>query len=325
MRKIWIAGLLLMLVYCSKDEGVEPTACFTFTANEIAEGDTMSFTNCSQNAASYLWDFGDGNSKVEFEPTHKFRSPGTYNIMLVATNNDGSDTIKKALQVYEKCKLDMENYDPTFGIDYDNPEKYLVSGEKSDLNDTYVEEIRNAIGTPAKTIAGVSTVCHWVNQDFSFVDAGGAMVGLKTVNELYESKTFYGCHSLALIISSILREFGIPAIMIETASVEWAYDYGTVNYFAGHVMSEIYIDGKWILYDNNCTYVEDYDCTNPFISTTLQYSNTNQGLFVFAKGVDMWDYGVSEIDFTHDKMVEFATNLICFSHMFNTVNYYWGN
>ena len=112
------------------------------------------------------------------------------------------------------------------------------------------------------------------------------MAGNNTVDELFEIKNFYGCHSQALIISSILREFGFPVVMIETASVQWGYDYhaGAIEYFAGHVMSEIYVDNKWILLDNNCTYVEEYDNNNPFISSISQQDD----YFVFAKGVDIW-------------------------------------
>ncbi len=49
------------------------------------------------------------------------------------------------------------------------------------------------------------------------------MIGENTVDELFEIKTFYGCHSLALIISSSLRELGFASIMIETADIDWAY------------------------------------------------------------------------------------------------------
>ncbi|MBC8436063.1 MAG: hypothetical protein H8D88_00715 [Bacteroidetes bacterium] len=140
----------------------------------------------------------------------------------------------------------MENYDYSYGIEYDKLEKYLVPGEQSDLDDTYLEEIMSITGTPEKSILGIITVCHWFNQNFTLSNAGGSMIGKKTVNELYESKTFYGCHSAALVISSILREFGFPAVMIETASVLWAYEYneGITQGFAGHVMTEVYVSDK---------------------------------------------------------------------------------
>lgn len=226
------------------------------------------------------------------------------------------------------CSLNMENYDYSYGIEYDKPELYLIPGEQSDLDDEYLEEIRNITGIPAKSITGIRTVCHWFNQNFTFINAGGSMVGKNNVNELYEIKTFYGCHTAALIISSILREFGFPTVMIETAAVGWAYDYNNNSNqgFVGHVMTEIYVSDKWILLDNNCTFVEDYDCMNPFISTTKkEYPYNQQGLFTYAKGIDIWDYGVRDESDTHSMMINFANNIGCFEDKFNSVNYDWRN
>lgn len=227
-------------------------------------------------------------------------------------------------KILEECKIDINAIDFTFGIDYGNPEKYLIPGEQSDLNDTYLEEIRNEVGAPSVSIDFILQVCHWINQNFTFENAGGTMIGKNTVDELYEMKTFYGCHSLSLLISSVIREFGFPAVMIETANVNWGYAYhaGNVQYFSGHVMSEIYVENKWILLDNNCTYVEEYDPLNPFISAMYSWQDD---YFVYAKGIDTWDYSERDESFTHDSMIFFAENIICFEDMFNTVDYQWSN
>ncbi len=220
------------------------------------------------------------------------------------------------------CNLNMENYDFSFGIEYDKPEKYLIPGEQSDLEETYFEELTTIFGTTEKTISTIMNICNWFNQSFSFSDEGGNMIGKKTVNELYKDKIYYGCHSAALVISSILREFGFPSVMIETASIDWAYDYNDNpnQGFRGHVMTEVYVEDKWILLDNNCQYVEDYNCMNPFIPAA---GNNYQGLFVYAKGIDIWDYGVKDASDTHNMMINFADNLGCFEEHFNTVNYFW--
>lgn len=226
------------------------------------------------------------------------------------------------------CNLDMESYDYSYGIEYNNPDKYLVPGEQSDLDDTYLEEIRSVIGTPIQNITGIKNVCLWFNRNFTFSNEAGRMIGKKTVDELYESKTFYGCHSAALIISSVLREFGFPTVMIETASVVWAYEYidGTAEGFAGHVMTEIFVSDKWILLDNNGTYVEEYDCMNPYISMMDQnFYYYKQGLCTYAKGVDIWDYGVRSESDTHENMIDFSQNIVCFEDLFDSLNYNWSN
>jgi len=224
-------------------------------------------------------------------------------------------------EIDRECHIDISNHDFSFGIDHNDPVKYLTPGEQSNLSDTYRDEIREAVGNPEDTIAYILEVCYWIRQNFTFENAGGGMIGIPTVDELYESKAFYGCHSEALLISSILREFGFPALIIETFDIKWAYDYyaGRTEDFAGHVMSEIFVEGKWILLDNDGTYVEEYDCTDPFISTRFP----SKGLFVFAKGLDTWDYSGKDESFTHNKLIFFSDNIYCFEEMFNTVDYDW--
>ena len=116
-----------------------------------------------------------------------------------------------------------------------------------------------------------------------------------------------------------------PAVMIETASITWAYEYndGAAQGFAGHVMTEVFVSDKWILLDNNGTYVEVYDFTNPFISMDNDFFYYNDGLFTYAKGVHIWDYGVRDESDTHDKMINFAENIACFKDEFNSADYYW--
>ena len=221
------------------------------------------------------------------------------------------------------CQLDMESFDYTFGIDYNNPSLYITPGEQSDLNDEYVEEIRAVIGTPSNDITGILSVCNWVNANFVFENAGGANAYIKTANQLYEEKKVYGCHTQSLIISSILREFGFPAIMIETADIEWAYQArdDDVDFLKGHVMSEIYLNNKWILLDNNCSYVNAYDPTNPYIEIPF----TPDGLFVFGKGIDIWSYSNNNDEFTGEGLWHLVEHLTCYEPLFNTVNYNWAN
>lgn len=224
-------------------------------------------------------------------------------------------------EIDRECHMDISGIDFSFEIDYNDPDKYLIPGEQSNLNDIYLYEILDAVGIPDDRIAYVLELCLWVNQNFTFENAGGGMIGKPTVDELYEAKVFYGCHSEALLISSILRELGFPALMIETFDVGWAYDYhaGKTDSFAGHVMSEIFVEGKWILLDNDGTCVEEYDYNDPFIST----KHPSRGLFVMAKGLDTWDYSDKDASFTHKQLIFFSDNIYCFEAVFNTVYYDW--
>ncbi|HJT73910.1 MAG TPA: gliding motility-associated C-terminal domain-containing protein, partial [Chitinophaga sp.] len=50
---------------------------------------TFLFTNSSQYAASYEWDFGDGVTSMLTSPEHKYELPGAYRVVLYATNEIG--------------------------------------------------------------------------------------------------------------------------------------------------------------------------------------------------------------------------------------------
>ena len=53
---------------------------------------TISFSNTSQGESlTYLWNFGDGTTSAEANPTHTF-GVGTWEVSLTVTNENGTDT-----------------------------------------------------------------------------------------------------------------------------------------------------------------------------------------------------------------------------------------
>ena len=49
---------------------------------------TVSFTNLSTNADSYLWDFGDGSTSTQTNPQHTYTTKGSFTVKLTATNKN---------------------------------------------------------------------------------------------------------------------------------------------------------------------------------------------------------------------------------------------
>lgn len=88
---------------CLKDA---PTANFLFTpSSPVCLNQLFQFTNSSVGAVAYYWDFGDGTSSTQTNPTHIFTTPGTYTIML-AVSNAKPDTPKLGPvndRVYDAC------------------------------------------------------------------------------------------------------------------------------------------------------------------------------------------------------------------------------
>ena len=78
----------------------KPLACFTYSYEEDENEDKyVSFSNCSENADSYTWDFSDSNTSEEENPTHDYSNDGSYIVKLIASNEFGSDTISDTVIV----------------------------------------------------------------------------------------------------------------------------------------------------------------------------------------------------------------------------------
>lgn len=57
---------------------------------------TVNFNNQTTGAISYIWDFGDGNTSTNNNPTHTYTSTGNYTVTLIALNSSGcTDTITR--------------------------------------------------------------------------------------------------------------------------------------------------------------------------------------------------------------------------------------
>lgn len=71
------------------------TASFSSSVSSL----TVTFTNTSVNATSYLWNFGDGNTSTLANPTHTYANSGTYTVVLTATNACGSTNYSETLTI----------------------------------------------------------------------------------------------------------------------------------------------------------------------------------------------------------------------------------
>lgn len=105
LKLSWVLIALLAAVVvssCKKDDdkpAKEVTAGFSYTVD--ANNTLMyTFTNESQNATSYVWDFGDGSTtSTDANPVHTFTAAGTFTVKLTATGDGGSDVITQPVTV----------------------------------------------------------------------------------------------------------------------------------------------------------------------------------------------------------------------------------
>lgn len=73
----------------------DPKANFSYTTTSS----TVNFSNSSQNASSYYWDFGDSKNATIANPTHTYTAKGTYIVKLIVSKCGLSDTIVKTITI----------------------------------------------------------------------------------------------------------------------------------------------------------------------------------------------------------------------------------
>ncbi|MBN2373765.1 PKD domain-containing protein [bacterium] len=74
----------------------DPAAAFTGDPNTGCIPLTVTFHNNSTNAAIYYWEFGDGSTSAEENPTHTYTDANVYKVKLTATNDCNSVVEEKA-------------------------------------------------------------------------------------------------------------------------------------------------------------------------------------------------------------------------------------
>jgi PKD repeat protein len=79
-----------------------PIADFTYASSGNCDSTTVNFTDNSIDGDTYLWNFGDGNTSNETDPTHVFYNTSIYNVSLTVTDtSSGLDsTISVPVDIY---------------------------------------------------------------------------------------------------------------------------------------------------------------------------------------------------------------------------------
>ncbi|CAM1371635.1 immunoglobulin-like domain-containing protein [Tenacibaculum xiamenense] len=92
IKNIKLLSIFLLIISfsaCEEEDAVLPSvkAGFTYTVNQ--EIGLVKFINTSENADRYSWDFGDGNTSTEIDPTKTYET-GEYTVTLKATHASGA-------------------------------------------------------------------------------------------------------------------------------------------------------------------------------------------------------------------------------------------
>ncbi len=202
-----------------------------------------------------------------------------------------------------------ETLNESYDIDYDNPEKYIISGAQSTITDEEFADITQQLQFEEINFSTLKKIYNWKNSYFENVSAGGQYVGKNTINDILKNKELTGCHDHGLVLVSLLRKYNVPAIFVDATGIDWAMQYPeNVQYFSGHVLVELYLFDKWMLFDSTIgRFIPDYDPTNPIIPLTN--SMENKGYYVMFKGLDPADYGLTDIQLLNEEQKLYAKKI----------------
>lgn len=148
----------------------EPIAAFVMNPSSALGSIPIEFTDQSVNPFTWSWDFGNGNSSSDQNPTHIFNEDGTYSVMLIITTEEGCvDTAVQDITI-----LDGINIPNVFSPDGDGiNDIFEISGSNFE---TFHAEIYNRWGNlifesdaPQISWNGITTTGSMVSEGTYFL------------------------------------------------------------------------------------------------------------------------------------------------------------
>jgi peptidyl-prolyl cis-trans isomerase B (cyclophilin B) len=106
---LWLLAALIIVGACNR-----PVSQFVITQEKLDAPATIKFVNQSEKAETFTWDFGDGTTSEDINPSHRYVRSGDYNIILSASN--GKKTRKSEQMVsIEKPTEGLVEIQTSFG------------------------------------------------------------------------------------------------------------------------------------------------------------------------------------------------------------------
>lgn len=107
MKKLIFLSFILPLLVVSCE--MSPRAFFSASPGDPVVGEEVFFSNESDNAETFEWDFGDGFVSNEVHPAHIYTASGTFTVLLKAWSRNGmSDEASVNIEVKIPTLLEIE-------------------------------------------------------------------------------------------------------------------------------------------------------------------------------------------------------------------------
>jgi len=99
---------------------IPPVANFSSNVTSGFVPFTMQFTDLSENATQWKWDFGDGSTSTEQSPVHTYSAVGNYRVNLTVSNENGTNSTFALITVLENTApiLPTANFSTNINIGF---------------------------------------------------------------------------------------------------------------------------------------------------------------------------------------------------------------
>jgi PKD repeat protein len=258
-------------------------------------GDTLPFGNGSIYAHSYNWDFGDGTSSALATPSKLYANAGTFNVKLVATNNNGCvDSTTSSATIYGLPTADFTVNNTCFGedINFTNTSADYVSSAWN-LGDGSSSATQNPV--------------------YRYANAGNYTIGLQVTssfgckNSTSKSVTVYPKPSISFTKSNVCS--GTAANFTNTSSISsgslsYNWNFGDGNsstqtspsntYAVAGVYNVKLVGSSGFGCSDSITNsisiytgaIADFSSSNSCLGTATNFSNLSQNASNYS-----WDFG----------------------------------
>ncbi|NME70881.1 DUF2341 domain-containing protein [Flammeovirga aprica] len=250
----------------------------SFNVGEVCVNESTNFSNTTfydgTSTLSYSWDFGDGQTSIEENPSHTYSTPGVYQVSVSVTTDDGcSAVVTKNVESFPVPEIDFIVENSCFGTP-------LIIKNLSSVQDgtvSYKWYLNDALGSVSTSFDPVFNTIP--SGEYEIVleatSTKGCVKTMKKLINVYPLPTadFVNTEVCIGSVTSFTNQSSIDQ-NIFTTSLHYSWDFG---------------DGSVSIEENP---THKYEASGLY-KAKLQITSTEGCVDVFEKYVRVWDTPVS--------------------------------